>query len=467
MALADNTTWCAAQSCLTSNGGVTAETKAAADGTIYGLNSAHVLFTYTLAQGWVDAPSALQTAGGNAILHISVASASQVLALSAASSPANNVFVLNSAGTAWKTLATAEWLSVAELGPDGSIWGFNASGQIYDWNGSAWTAVPGSLSNISNAGLGNVWGVSTSSVLSSWNGTSFAAVSTPFTPYEAADAISVVGETSVAALDSSGGIHVSTNAGQNWSTILGTASSITGAGARMFTRDSSGTSYHVNLIVPALTITGSGYYPMCAYGHCPPGSLHTMTVKAWFGGKGGANGVAGVTVTSPTTNPATWLTTSATETGANCDPFFGSPGDPSCGGDYSGSAICSEMGDLGGGSGGNIPAKYGVATTGAKWLGAGQDGTLLGGAVYCNAGQYCSSSTTPPLCTVKSPVYINHFGQTGTPDQLCALHAAWAEEIPYGSFTFPSGIQTYCSPVADVAVPLGPTAPAVSCTTQP
>jgi len=104
VSLADNTAWCATGNCLTSIGGVTVETKAGVDGTIYGLNSAGVIFTYTQAAGWAEAASALQKAGGLAIEHISVGSAANVLAQTSGS---NNVYILNSGKTAW-TLWPAE-----------------------------------------------------------------------------------------------------------------------------------------------------------------------------------------------------------------------------------------------------------------------------------------------------------------------------------------------------------------------
>lgn len=251
------------------------------------------------------------------------------------------------------------------------------------------------------------------------------------------------------------------NAGSNlgkWSTIQGTASALTGGGALTFALANSAT-YHLNLTVPALTVMASVSH-QCTRGGC---ILQTLTAQAYFGGPGGAHGTAGVTSSSSGYEPDN-LVAAATEQGAYCDPVF----DNHNGGCDLYEETCA---DCSGGCivGGPISSKYGFATTGAKWLGVGQDGkTLLGGAVYCNAGQYCSSGTTPPLCAVKSPVYINTFGQPGTPDQQCALHAVWAEEIAYGSFTFSDGsVQTYCFPVADTAVPLGPAAPPLSCTTQP
>lgn len=144
--MSDNTVWCATHNCLTPLGGTMSEIKAGYDGTLYGLNSAGALYTYTAASGWVEAPSALQTGGGNSLAHISVASASQVLALSSAASPANNVFVLNSGGTAWTGLS--QRLSTAEIGADGSIWGTDSNALIWSYVSGTWTDPPGQLSNL-------------------------------------------------------------------------------------------------------------------------------------------------------------------------------------------------------------------------------------------------------------------------------------------------------------------------------
>ncbi len=128
--MTDNTVWCATNNCLTSLGGTMAEIKAGYDGTVYGLTSASALYSYTVAGGWVESASGLQTAGGYSLSHISAASASQVLALSSVST-GNNVFVLNSAGTAWGALSRR--LSVAEIGVDGSIWGMDSNGLIWSY----------------------------------------------------------------------------------------------------------------------------------------------------------------------------------------------------------------------------------------------------------------------------------------------------------------------------------------------
>ncbi len=205
--------------------GGSAGTWAAPDGTLYSLNSAHILFAYTKETGWARSSPALQSAGGYPLMHVSVGSASQVLALSTAAPPSNNLYVLNSTGTAWRPLSAPIWLALAEIGADGSIWGISAK-QIYNWTGSAWTAVPGHLDNLAVALSTMVWGVNSSGVLEKWNGTAWVARSPalPFPRSHAENAIHVdwmggYGLERLALLDSGGGFHVSENAGQSWPTM--------------------------------------------------------------------------------------------------------------------------------------------------------------------------------------------------------------------------------------------------------
>ena len=163
LTLIDSTSYCGTHNCLTPIGGTLAlsEIEAGPDRTVYGLTSANALYTYTQPTGWVLAPTALQSPGGGSITHISVGMASQVLALNNAAAPTANVYVLD---TVWVALAGSPNLAVAEISADSGIWGIGNS-LIYNWNGSAWTQVSGTLSNLANAGGGVVWGVTPSGVI--------------------------------------------------------------------------------------------------------------------------------------------------------------------------------------------------------------------------------------------------------------------------------------------------------------
>jgi hypothetical protein len=183
------------------------EIKAGADGSVYGLTSNALLYTWTLAAGWVEAPSALQTAGGRSLSHISMASAGNVMALTGAAS--NNVFVLDSAGTGWTGLS-GETLSQAEIGPDGSVWGMTAAGAIWCYSSGSWWGAPWQLSNIAAFSAISVFGVNSSGQLMQWNGSALAAV-TPapnFTPSQARNALSAVSGSFLSILDTGGGIHL-------------------------------------------------------------------------------------------------------------------------------------------------------------------------------------------------------------------------------------------------------------------
>jgi len=354
-----NNTYCGGTTinCLTPIGGTLAlsELKAGPDRTVYGLTSANALYTYTQPTGWVLAPAGLQSPGGGSITHISVGMASQVLALNNAAAPTANVYVLDSTGTVWVALAGSPNLAVAEISADSGIWGIGNS-LIYNWNGSAWTQVSGTLSNLANAGGGVVWGVTPSGVIQQWNGSAFVALSpTPsFTPSQTTDAIAATFESGLAILDTSGGIHISSDAGSTWKTVKGTATAIAGAGgASMFALNGSA-SYHLNLLVQQLGVKATGNWacpftwvaggPQIA---CNSSVTNTMTAIAKFGGAGGNHGTGGYTGTNVVamTGPTNPQTVSAWEQAGLCD-LFDSPAAPECSPQLGGGVTNSQLGLL-------------------------------------------------------------------------------------------------------------------------
>jgi hypothetical protein len=316
LALTDNTAWCATGNCLTAlptTPGTLTEIKTGYDGTTYVLDAA-LPYTLSPARVWTKVPTALQTAGGYPITHISVGSKAQVMALNSAAYPAYNVYVLNSAGTAWQ--AQTGWLSNAEIGADGTIVGTGSDGNTWADIGGAWSKLAaGSPSIFAVADAYSIWAVSTSSVIENWNGTGWTALSpTPsFTPSRTLNGIAAAGEQALAVLDASGGIHLSTNAGATWSTIQGTASSITGGGVHLFTRNGSA-SYHVNLLVPALTVTATqNFYCFGLDGGQEDCGNASLTATAFVGGA--------ASTTNSITEPGT-ITASATAQGYTCDLFY-------------------------------------------------------------------------------------------------------------------------------------------------
>jgi hypothetical protein len=514
------------------------ELKAGADGTLYGLNPSAILYNYTVASGWVEAPSALQTAGGNGLTHISVASASQVLALS--SSASNNVFVLNSSGTAW--IALNRRLSTAEIGPDGSIWGMDSSGAIWCYISGNWTHLPGQLTNLAVASAENAWGVNSSGTLMQWNGTAFAAAPTPpFTPSQVQNAIAVWGETFLAILDTSGGIHVLNNSGSvqptqplaissltckfentggyngdvcvatvpsvagiqigdsftiagnsvgngtwtaltitgcspspcavfygtkfgtatggsltdntvanynsnagKWHTVMGTASAVTGAGALTFAL-AGGVSYHLNLTVPAHTVTATVSH-QCTRGGC---ILQTLTAQALFGGPGGAHGTAGVTTQTSGYEPDN-LQTAATEQGVNCDPFFDNH-NGGCSPYYQTCANCS------GGCSGLIGVTVQIedAFTQSYWNGA----PLPACSKLCTykVQNNCTAATTPPDNSIG---FINSGNYVGI-----ATYVSWVSAT--GCIRFHTSGPWTCLPALSFINSLNVVTPPYACTHNP
>lgn len=357
--MVDNTTWCERNNCLTSIGGDLAEVKAAADGTVYGLTSAGVLQQWTQSGGWVNAPSSLQSPGGNKITHISVGSATEVLALTNAPYPDENIYTLVSG--AWQPPSTdptlAGNLTTAEIAADGSMFAIGGGPyccQIYQWNNGGWEQVgTGTFQNLANAGGGIAWAVATDGYLEEYKGCcSWTQVTTTgFTPSPAIDALAAVGSGSIAAVGIHGGIQVSYNGGSTFSLLDGTVCSISGGDPFLFVRGCNGTTYHVNLLVPQITSAATGSY--ATWCSATPGNkevcseaVHTLKSHAYFGGVGGANGTSGVTLTAQG-NPANTLNANATETGTYCDFVVEDPDQYSaCQAYYDGSAVCSVMGAL-------------------------------------------------------------------------------------------------------------------------
>jgi hypothetical protein len=490
--MTDNTVWCATNNCLTALGGTMAEIKAGYDGTLYGLTSAGALYTFTVAAGWVEAPSALQTAGGKSLTHISVANASEVMALSSAASPANNVFVLNSGGTAWTALS--KWLSVAEIGVDGSIWGMDSSNVIWSYVNGVWTDPPGQLSSLAVSSAGEVVGVNSSGLMV-WNGSAFASFSPApnFTPSQAKDAVAMVGNF-IAALDTGGGIHVLNNvpptqpqtisvtsitcgpsrgpyscvagvpsvagiqvgdnisvdgnilgggsltvystsasanpcspapcveylganwggpftggtltdntagsAGSNWgkwSTLQGTATGITGAGAYTFVLSGGGT-YHLNLTIPTLTVTVVGAHS-CTRGGC---LSETVSAQAYFTSPPGAHGTAGVTVSNTEWEPNT-VEAIAVEQNPYCDPINHNGG---CGPTYEDCVDC-----VGGCSGIiGITIQVEGALTQAFWSGAPPPACSPNRVCTYAVRNDCTAATTPPDLSMSAVVSGDYRG---------------------------------------------------------
>jgi hypothetical protein len=471
LSLADNTANCATFNCLTSIGGVATAIGAGADGTVYAANQAHILYSYNMTtRAWAQAPAALQIG----VTRISVASATQVAIVSDATFPNPNVYVLNAAGTGWTGPLGTWWCWAVSIARDGTLACLGESLNVFLWNGTSWPVLAGSgqvtipMETVSVAGVNGIFAVDSSSRLWQWGGTAWSQMTVSgFTPNSQVDTTPLVasGENLISMLDTNGGIHISENEGQSWTKIQGTATSIAGAGVTGFALGASGTVYHINAVVPALTGTGAGFWPCPPADGCPAGSYHTLYAYASFGGKGGAHGTGGVLATA-SGSPETQLSAPAIETAANCDPFFGDPSAPECQGYYWGNAACSVMGSLGGIAQTPTPPILGagLAQTGAALQGIAWRDAL--GDTYCPVVTNCTPATTPPLCASGTPVIVPYdpFVTIGTAQTVCKEHNPWVEYIPWISINPGSGPVTQCSWLG-IAEPNPGTGP-YSCTTS-
>jgi hypothetical protein len=103
-------------------------------------------------------------------------------------------------------------VETAEIGPDAAIWCVGGSADVYQWN-NAWLDEGGNGTNsIAVASAAGVYAAN-GGKLYTWNGSGWTQITTGFTvSISAVDAISAIGGTSLSALDSSGGVHVSSDA---------------------------------------------------------------------------------------------------------------------------------------------------------------------------------------------------------------------------------------------------------------
>jgi hypothetical protein len=299
----------------------------------------------------------------------------------------------------------------------------------YAYINGAWTELSTtdtpSIYAVVNANM--IWGVSRTGAIESWNGAGWTALSPApsFTTSQAVDALAA-GENYLAAIDTSGGIHVLNSAGSGvWSTISGTASSITGGGAFLFTDNSSGAVSHVNLVVPAIEVSASGQWP-CPFSvyTCDASAVHTLTATAQFGGKGGLHGPGGISAVASTfmvgpTNPL--ATANAFETAVLCDPLT-NPTAPECQPGGTGDATCSEAGLL---QSGGIPSlQFEGALTQAFWLGtpapACSTGILGTKCIYAVRND-CTAATTPPDLSM---AFVNSGNYVGIATYITWMNAA-------------------------------------------
>lgn len=81
------------------------------------------------------------------------------------------VGVVMVSGQPWTNVAGS--LKYVSVGSDGTVWGVNASNQIFQRNGSSWTLIAGSLKQISVGNAANIWGVNSSDEIFQRTGSSW------------------------------------------------------------------------------------------------------------------------------------------------------------------------------------------------------------------------------------------------------------------------------------------------------
>lgn len=132
---------------------------AAADGTVWGVNSANLIFRRD-ADTWTCIP-------GN-LVQIAVGGANMVWGVDA------NDNIYRRDGNAWTTIP-GKLVNVA-VGADGTVWGVNRDGLIFRRDGNAWTNIAGKLAMISVGSSAHVWGTDRDGNIYRWSGSGWVTV---------------------------------------------------------------------------------------------------------------------------------------------------------------------------------------------------------------------------------------------------------------------------------------------------
>jgi hypothetical protein len=111
----------------------------------------------------------------------------------------------------WERIAGAlKYVSVAS---DGTVWGVNASDNIYRRTGNTWTQVPGALKQLSVGNASTIWGVNASDNIFRWNGNGWTRVA------GALKHVSVASDGTVWGVNASDNIYQRT--GNTWTQVRG------------------------------------------------------------------------------------------------------------------------------------------------------------------------------------------------------------------------------------------------------
>jgi len=467
--MVDHTAWCATHDCYVGIGGPGGQVSVGADGTLYELstpgNKAYpdALYTYTPASGWVAAASGLQTAGGNAITQVSVGGFGNFLALTAGT---NNVYGYNTTGGAhWYSLpgnGTCTWVAIAS---DGTMVCLNSDGghvYLYDRTSQTWNLIGSDSANVAVENSATILAVNAGNnglYIYEGEGNWTQITPLPFTPSTLTTAITLGGQ-NLAMLDTGGHLYTSTALGESgtWSAAFDGAglNTVTGGAYTLFELTDQ-TLGHVNLLVPQVSMTTSGY------SSCPGDPTICQNINHTLHANVTWNGVA---TDEYTIGPAgNQLQVTAFGNGDLCDPLL-NPESEFCQGSVEGDTVCPYVGTLASLSGIFKGTGYGEAVLGLQWTGTSSAGPSKNDA-WCDVKPYCTPETNPPLCGGPSKEFIT-LPQGVSAQTECGNADHWKMSDPYFNISiFGHIVHTFCTDENFGATWLGKGAPAVVCTTTP
>jgi hypothetical protein len=131
------------------------------DGTAWGLNANHNIFSYNAAtNSWNPVPGTLS--------QLSIANSSTIWGVNSGNGQA---YTWRSGG--WVNIPSAGGLTQISAAPDGTVWALNYAGAIYAYSSSSqsFVSVPGTLSQISVGNANSVWGVNSAGAIYHFNTT--------------------------------------------------------------------------------------------------------------------------------------------------------------------------------------------------------------------------------------------------------------------------------------------------------
>jgi len=257
---------CVSDNCWVNFTGNAVNIAAAADGTVYHVDSSHEVWLWNWStQAW-NRKTNLELSGSNGhTVTIYAGSATEVMILG--STATHNVFTLQSDGTL-KQMANGACIQ-GGIDAAGNLWCLgtsNGNGNIYEWvaGGTSWQQIDGAFDNIAVSSDGNVMGVNGANATWVWEttlGWQNVSSSVPFTPSTNAGAIAI-GNDSVMMLDTSGNVWISHDNGSTFSevsTTYFTPTYLTVGGAGLSLAVASNTYlYHLNTVLAQGAIHISG-----------------------------------------------------------------------------------------------------------------------------------------------------------------------------------------------------------------